>query len=995
MIPEELTLENFLSYRGVTKIDFRTIHSAVIIGDNGAGKSSILDGITYTLFGVARGTSRSGDNSDRLVSSGENYLKTNFIFSIDNMQYNVIRKRDKLKQVTELEVYKKNESEWKNISKSTIKATQELIHSIIKANYELFVSSVMIMQGKADSFTRKDPSERKELLYDILELNIYEKLRELAYDKRKEILSRVESLKMLIAPIEENLKEKKFLEKELFELNGLINEKENRVKDLKQRLSEKNKELEVAKEEVIKKVNISDRLKREEENLNSLSKEKNEYLKQIKEAQKVILMQNEIETNYQRLISYIERERIMAESFENKVRIEKEIEELRKKIQEEEHKLCLRQAELEKEKSIYMAEKDKFITINLKIQSVRSELKELDRIRAKKEETEKALNDIRLEIATTEADLANLRKNLEETKIKRKEIEEKLLNLEKLIREEQPINEQLKIIKENKSKLEILSTDLATESGKISSLKLQIEEATKVISSLAESLAILSREGEIKQCPVCGSNLSEEKRTELILNYKRESEQKKEFIESARKKIELGEKNVNAKEALIKNLKDSILLEAELMEKKANLVNARGQIRSLNEELLAVKTAETHYQADILRQENKLIEIYSKRTTFEKQHNDYLYRLLAENNLLTSLGELQAQLAKISEAEQKLPQIAKELSEISRKLETKDFALEPREKLEEIQKKLTNIHYDSSLHKELKKNIENFRYSEKEKKLLDEKIHEKEILTTTVNSLDEKIELIKNEISKLSEKLKFITVDENKIEEISKLRDDYSLELDKLLSDRDNLIKMQALREEDIRKFKEMEKEYSIKSKELSSLIEEEKLLQKASVIYGKNGIPAFIIENTLPEIEEKANQILDIISDGRLQVYFKVESKTKKGDIKETLDIEISSEGDNRPYELFSGGEKFKVDIAIRIALSFILANKSGAKLSMLLIDEGFGTQDKEGIIKFIECINRISNEFEKIIVITHMNELKDYFDVNLRVVKKNGVSRIFYGFS
>ncbi|HXK70284.1 MAG TPA: SMC family ATPase, partial [Caldisericia bacterium] len=884
MIPEEITLENFLSYKGVTKIDFSKFHSAVIIGDNGAGKSSILDGMTYALFGVARGTSKSGDNSDRLIFTGEHYLKTDFLFSVDGIQYNVIRKRDKVKQSTELEFFKKNGDGWINISKSTIKATQELIYSVIKANYELFVSSVMIMQGKADSFTRKDPSERKELLYDILGLNIYEKLCNLARDKRKEVLSKIDSLKTLIKPMKESLDKQQVLEKELSELNVVIKEKEDKINDLKAKLTETYKKLDIAKQEMVKKSNILERLKREEENLNSLTEEKDKYIKQINEAQKIILLQNEIETNYQRFISYLERERKMAESFENKVRVEKEIDDLKKKISDEEHELSLKQAELDKEKSIYMSEKDKFMTINLKIQSVQSELKELERIRAKKGEIEKTLNDINLAIATTEADLANLRKNLEDTKIRKKEIEEKILNIEKFLREEQTINEQLKAIKENKSKLDILNADLLSESGKIGSIKLQIDETIKIISSLNESLAILSKEGEIKHCPVCGSNISEEKRTELILNYKREIEQKKEFIEDAKKKIELREKNIIEKELLKENLKKSILLEAELMEKKASLTNAREQTYSLNDELLSIKTAEMHYQSDITRQEGKLIELYSKRTTTEKQYNEYLNKLLAENYLLTSLGELQAQLSKVREAEEKLPHVAKELLTISRKLETRDFALEAREKLDELQRKLYNIHYDASLHKELKSNIENFQYVEKKKKLLDEKIHEKEILTTTVNSLKEKIEIVQNEMNKLTDELKLINVDESLIEKIVTLRDNYTRETDALLLDRDNLIKAQALKEENIKTFKEMEKDYISKNKELENLLKDEKLLMTASIIYGKNGIPAFIIENTLPEIEEKANQILDIISDGRLQVYFKVESKTKKGDSKETL---------------------------------------------------------------------------------------------------------------
>jgi exonuclease SbcC len=993
VIPERLVLENFLSYRGETQIDFSKIRSVVIIGENGAGKSSILDGITYALFGVARGTSRSGDNSDRLISSGEKYLKVDFVFLADGIKFNVIRKRDKIRQITELELYKEENREWKNITKSTIKTTQDLINSILKVNYDLFVSSVMIMQGKADSFTRKDPSERKELLYDILELEIYEKLREVASNKRKTIIARVESLKTLIESLKGKIELKNSLEEELKKLYVDINKKEEEIATIKAKFQDISNELERVEREKIKKNNLIERLEREEESLKTFLEEKEKYITQIKEAQQVILMQNEIETNYQRLVSYIEREKKMGEIFENRVRLEREIDTLRKKLSDEEHSLLLQQAELEKEKSIYMAEKDKFMSINLKIQSLQSELKELDRIRAKKTEAEKALNDIIAEITSTGLELSNLRNNLQDSKIKRKNVEERLEYLGKLLREEQSLNEELKLIKENKAKLEILNTDLLNESNRIASLKSQIEEAEKIISSVNESLAILTKkDGETKRCPVCGSNLSEEKRTDLILSYRREIQQKNEFIEATKKRIELGEKSISEKEILREGLKKSIQLEAEMLERKASLINARDQVRSLNDELLGIKTAESHYQSDITGLENRLIELRSRKTTFEKQHNEYLYKLSNESGLLTSLGELQAQLSKIREAERELPKIAKDLLEISRKLETKDYAHETREKVEELEKRLFNIHYDPLLHQELKKNIENFQYIEKEKKLLDEKINEKEILTTAVNSLNERIEIAKKEINRLNKELDIIKVDESELKAISQLKERLSEELDRLTKEREELIKIQASQESTFSNLKAIEEEYLREITELSNLEKEDGLLRMAIDIYGKNGIPAFIIENTLPEIEEKANQILDIISDGRLQVYFRVESKTKKGEFKETLDIEISNEGEVRAYELFSGGEKFKVDIAIRIALSYILANKSGARLSMLVIDEGFGTQDKEGIIKFVECINRISNEFEKLIVITHMDELKDYFETHMRVVKENGASKILF---
>ena len=89
------------------------------------------------------------------------------------------------------------------------------------------------------------------------------------------------------------------------------------------------------------------------------------------------------------------------------------------------------------------------------------------------------------------------------------------------------------------------------------------------------------------------------------------------------------------------------------------------------------------------------------------------------------------------------------------------------------------------------------------------------------------------------------------------------------------------------------------------------------------------------------------------------------------------------RPYELFSGGESFRVDFAIRIALSELLARRAGAQLQTLVIDEGFGTQDSEGRERLVEAINSVADDFARILVITHIEELKDAFPVRIEVTK------------
>ncbi|MFN2224978.1 MAG: SbcC/MukB-like Walker B domain-containing protein, partial [Anaerolineae bacterium] len=128
---------------------------------------------------------------------------------------------------------------------------------------------------------------------------------------------------------------------------------------------------------------------------------------------------------------------------------------------------------------------------------------------------------------------------------------------------------------------------------------------------------------------------------------------------------------------------------------------------------------------------------------------------------------------------------------------------------------------------------------------------------------------------------------------------------------------------------------------------------------------------------------------DGRMHVRFETQRETLKGDTRETLDINIADELGTRPYDLFSGGEAFRVNFAIRIALSKLLAHRAGAQLQMLVIDEGFGTQDADGRARLVEAINSIQDDFERILVITHIEELKDAFPVRIEVVKTEEGSR------
>jgi exonuclease SbcC len=167
-------------------------------------------------------------------------------------------------------------------------------------------------------------------------------------------------------------------------------------------------------------------------------------------------------------------------------------------------------------------------------------------------------------------------------------------------------------------------------------------------------------------------------------------------------------------------------------------------------------------------------------------------------------------------------------------------------------------------------------------------------------------------------------------------------------------------------------------------------MYEELRTAFGKNGIPAMIIETAIPELEAGANNILARMTDGRMQISMSTQREKVSGGMAETLDIQIADELGTRAYEMYSGGEAFRINFAIRVALSQLLARRAGAHLRTLFLDEGFGTQDEDGRTKLVEAITTVQKDFDLILIITHIDELRDSFPVHIVLDKTSEGSRV-----
>lgn len=172
-------------------------------------------------------------------------------------------------------------------------------------------------------------------------------------------------------------------------------------------------------------------------------------------------------------------------------------------------------------------------------------------------------------------------------------------------------------------------------------------------------------------------------------------------------------------------------------------------------------------------------------------------------------------------------------------------------------------------------------------------------------------------------------------------------------------------------------------------------LLKLAERAYGRDGIPALIVENAaIPQIEAATNELLQMMpmADGTT---FRVELRTQRAlktsdNLKETLDILIHAGDYVRPYETFSEGEHGRQNICLRIALSLLLAHRRGAESKLLAIDE-IPYLDDLGKEQLVAVVQHVSSHFDRILMISHESALRDAFDQRIVVEKgDDGRSRI-----
>ncbi|GAG63372.1 unnamed protein product, partial [marine sediment metagenome] len=523
--------------------------------------------------------------------------------------------------------------------------------------------------------------------------------------------------------------------------------------------------------------------------------------------------------------------------------------------------------------------------------------------------------------------------------------------------------EEEKVLTERKIESERadLEVEVRNKQDRYKDLKMKAEQGIKNRAKVSEL------EKKMKEIKLLEEQIEEIRKEGSELNVK---------INSIKGQIERLEKDNKDNQEKLRLLRENPEGECPLCEAKLNTERKRKVEDNIYKEIrLNLKRIEK------LRKESE--ESSKQKDRLVEKWREANQRLKNKDIWQQKLSKAYLKREESTQAGKLMVGLQEEIKKLEKTIQERRYALEEQKRLKEFEAQIKKIGYDETKHRQLNRKIEELsnaplekvKLEEAEKKIdslrdglseLKQNYQQKELNLKDLEKKKEKIRIELKELPSLKEKL---------VQEEQVLNSDQTLK-DKILEERGGY---QSKFDQCLKLGKE-KKEIG---KELEKSKKEQNIYEKLIVAFGENGIQALIIENVLPEIEEEANNLLAKLTNNSTQISIESLRDLKSGGIKETLDIKISDELGIRDYELYSGGEAFRIDFSLRIALSKLLTRRAGTKLRTLVMDEGFGTQDEEGIDNLVQAIQSISDDFDKILVITHLESLKDVFPVRIEVTK------------
>lgn len=1001
MIPIKLTIEGLYSYRERQTIDFEELTSAGlfgIVGGVGSGKSSILEAITYALYGE---TERLNSRDRRAYNMMNLKSDRSFIeFDFENHEKRIFRcKREMRRNSRNFDDVKPSNTvfyEFKN--EQWIPLEDSDAAKIIGLSYTNFKRTIIIPQGQFKEFLELGGKDRTTMMKEIFQLHRFD-----FFDK----VSRLRTTNT----------------SNLDNLDGRLQAYDSVTQE------DIANKTEVLKQEEEKKIKLSNEFE--------LINQKYQLLKSLKSDYEVLRSKNEEFERYKQRLPEIKKRESEAELYDRLFKLFSQdlskLKELKQELsdngleQENLSKklLYLKSSLEEKRKSI-----DSIASYHKQLPQKRNEESDLQLVvkvieasakiaanadRYKKgegfvNETDKVVKTLGATVNSIRNETDNLRKQLIDPQIlmavsdwflKSKTMSEAIEEKDKLLANINADLKQLRITLEEKNiNVDFFETNYQKQVEELNLRQSNLENKRNELMTQQKLVEYSNELHDGRACPLCGST---EHPHILHAN---------DVTEELNKAVKALNNIASEREKLQNDRLEAIRLLDQLESKKKELENASEQLQTLNENyqnhLLQFVWSDfdaTNEKA-FIEQKNRVFalqkEIDKKELSLKEKQNEqeqarsnlerYRKKLeeltLEENSLKASIETNKSNLKVVDFVAYK----EKQPDDVNREL----FKLkQENNRVEENHKKLTDeinlLTTDQAFASALKESLDKKQASLKndiEKlnkalntKLLQEKIedlkHVETVLSSAldvakereeINSFNLQFGILENKIKDLRKRLEEASYDDSKFVEEENLWNNTKEQLEQLKEINTKL----AAELERVKKQYEEKKE----------LLKEKEYLEKRKAniqimynLFKGAGFVEYISSIYLSQLCDHANVRFHRMTRNQLRLR-----------LNENNDFEIIdylNEGRSRSVKTLSGGQAFQVSLSLALALAESVQTNAQADRNFFFIDEGFGTQDLESANIVFETLTGLNKENKIVGIISHVEELKERIPMTLTITK------------
>jgi exonuclease SbcC len=1004
MIPIQLIIKNFLSYRDAA-LDFSGLHTACICGSNGAGKSSLLEAITWAIWGESRATVE-----DDVIHSGAKEVRIDFTFQSGQQTYRVIRNRVR-GGTSILEFQIETTSGFRALTGKGLKATQDVILEHIKLDYETFINSAYLRQGKADEFMLKRPAERKEILAELLKLNQYDELEERAKNSFKIYRIRGEDLERSLENIKVQLQQREITENQRAEL-------EAQLQDLQQVQTIENSQLQSLQVIQHQRQNWEQQLNFLRQRYDNLSQDSDRLQQeqiavksQLADLEKILNQEVDIQAGYTQYQNLQSQEEILSGKFEQHTRatnlkqqkqqqLYKQTQDLERQLQQAEAQLAA--LEQQEQEIIQTLSKSGDIETALsQLNNARQHLANLDQLQMQVTPLLQQRVKLQTQLDRTHASLVAKLEQIQATEKQLQNQHHRQPQLQQALTE---IGTQIEELEKKRVYLQRVQEKGQERRHFIERLQAHQGDYEKLLAELEQKLQMLQNPDAL--CPLCERPLDEHHWSKVIEKTQSEYEDTQGQFWVVREQMAFSDREIQVLRQEYREISQKLSGYDSLREKRGQLAAQLQATTDVQQQLLQIISEKEHLEHSLeigdyapeKQAEIQELDHYLQQLNYsEKDHS--LARSEVDKFRWAEIkqGQIKDALKRQAQLIAKKPELTTNISQLQLQLQQGQTDSNFAQEIANLEQQISEIAYNYEQHNYLRQSVRQGQsWQLRHQQLLSAQEQYPQFRNKS-QDLEYSLQTIFKEkqtlIQQIDNIVKQLSDSANPTAQINTLEQQLAnrrRELDNKISQLGQLKQMSL-------QLATLQNQYEQDGQQLQICKQQQRVYQELAQAFGKNGIQALMIENILPQLEAEANQLLSRLSANQFHVQFITQkagrsgkSSKKNAKLIDTLDILIADARGTRSYETYSGGEAFRINFAIRLALAKLLAQRAGASLQLLVVDEGFGTQDGEGCDRLVAAINAISSDFACILTVTHMPHLKEAFQARIEVSKNQQGSQL-----